>query len=433
MRPGARLAAAMDILETIVTRHQPVSIALADWGKAHRFAGSGDRNAIGHLVYDALRDKASSAFVMGSDTPRALVFGSSRSRGTAVEALAEMCSGHDHAPPPLTDDERARLSAYGLEGAPPWIAGNYPEWLHGAFEQTFGQRAVDEGQALATRAPVDLRVNTLKATSEKVLKALQAFGAVDTRFAPHGVRIAAPTGDGRIPNLEAEAAFQAGWFEIQDEGSQIAAALSGAAPRLQILDFCAGGGGKTLAMAAEMQNTGQIFAYDDDRNRLKPIFQRLKRANARNVQVLRGGDRNALAELGARFDIVLVDAPCTGTGTWRRRPESKWKLRPRALGERVAEQNAILQSAARHVKPGGRLVYVTCSILPEENIWQVTAFAAENPDFAVIPFGDAWRAHLKGDPPLSADGQTDTLLLTPGTHDTDGFFIAILEKRPLTR
>lgn len=430
MKPGARLAAAIEILATVETRHQPVSIALADWGKAHRFAGSGDRSAIGHLVYDALRDKASSAFVMGNDAPRALALGSLRLRGATAETLTELCTGQDHAPEPLAEDEHRRLDVVSLDSAPPWIAGNYPEWLHPSFEAAFGTRAKNEGQALAARAPADLRVNTLKATGEKVAKALQSFGAVEAQFATHGLRIAAPTGDGRIPNLEAEAAFQAGWFEIQDEGSQIAAALSGAAPRLQILDLCAGGGGKTLAMAAAMQNTGQIFAYDDDRNRLKPIFQRLKRANARNVQVLRGGDSAALAALGDRFDIVLVDAPCTGSGTWRRRPDSKWKLRPRALNERVAEQKSILGLAARHVKPGGRLVYVTCSILPQENTGQVAAFIDQNPDYGLVPFSTVWPGFLKGEAPQSADGRADTLLLTPASHGTDGFFIAILEKRP---
>lgn len=428
MKPGARIAAAIEILETILTRHQPVSIALSDWGKAHRFAGSGDRNAIGHLVYDALRHKASSAHVMGSDTPRALVIGGYLTQGALLPDISAMCTGQDHAAEPLTEDELKRLESASTEGAPDWVRGNYPEWLQPSFEGAFGNRAADEGQALANRAPADLRVNTLKATREKVLKALQSFGPSETAFAPQGLRIAAPKGDARIPNLEAEAAFQAGWFEIQDEGSQVAAALSGAAPRLQVLDLCAGAGGKTLALAAAMQNTGQIFAYDADRTRLKPIFERVKRANARNIQVLRAGDTTALAALGDRFDVVLVDAPCTGSGTWRRRPDAKWKLRPHALSERVTEQRSVLSEAAKHVKPGGRLVYITCSILPEENTGQVAAFLEQNAQFKVLPYADAWRAALATEPPRSADGRTDCLLLTPGTHGTDGFFIAVLAR-----
>lgn len=428
MRPGARVAAAIEILDTIVTRHQPVSLALADWGKGHRFAGSGDRNAIGHMVYDALRHTASSAHVMAADTSRALVLGTLRERGIAVSDIADLCSGQDHCPEPLTADELQRLEDASTVGAPDWVSGNYPEWLHPSFERAFGVRAVQEGKALARRAPADIRVNTLKSTREKVLKALASFGAIETPMSPIGVRVPAPIGDARTPNLEAEAAFQAGWCEIQDEGSQIAAALTGAGPRMQVLDLCAGAGGKTLALSAAMQNTGQIYAYDDDKHRLKPIFARIKRAGVRNVQILRAGDESALDALGAKFDCVLADAPCTGAGTWRRRPDAKWRLRPHALSERIKDQQAVLDRAVKMVRPGGRLVYVTCSILPEENGDQITACLAANPDFRSVPFADAWRTTLPGEPPESADGSADHLVLTPGRHGTDGFFIAVLQR-----
>ena len=429
MRPGARIAAAIEILDEILSRHLPVSMALQSWGKGHRFAGSGDRNAIGHMVYDALRHKASSAFVMGSDAPRALVVGALRERGVAAADIAGMCTGQDHAPEFLTDEESLRLETADLNGAPAFVIGNYPEWLHPSFERAFGARAAEEGQALARRAPADIRVNTLKATREKVLKALASFGAVETGYSPIGVRVPAPIGDARTPNLEAEAAFQAGWCEIQDEGSQLAAALTGAGPRMQILDLCAGAGGKTLALSASMQNTGQIYAYDDDKHRLKPIYARVKRAGVRNVQILRAGDEAALDALGAKFDCVLADAPCTGAGTWRRRPDAKWRLRPHALQERIKDQQAVLARAVKMVRPGGRLVYVTCSILPEENGDQIAACLVANPDFSAMPFADAWRASLPGDPPSSADGSTEHLVLTPARHGTDGFFISVLERR----
>ncbi len=428
MRPGARISAAIEVLETVLTRHQPVGIALADWGKAHRFAGSGDRNAIGHYVYDSLRYRASSAHIMGADTPRALVLGAARERGLALAEIAEMCSGQDHCPEPLTDDELTRFQAASIASAPDWVLGNYPEWLHPAFERAFGSNAQQEGLALSRRAPADLRVNTLKVQRDKALASLEPFAPQPTALSPHGIRIAAPIGDARIPNLEAEAAFQAGWFEIQDEGSQLAAAMSGAGPRLQVLDFCAGAGGKTLAMAAAMQNTGQIFAYDSDRNRLKPIFERIKRSNARNIQVLRAGDEKALNQLGNRFDVVLVDAPCTGTGTWRRRPDAKWRVKANQLADRIKEQHEVLEKAAPFVKPGGRLVYVTCSILPDENGDQVESFLAANPHFRIVPYGEIWSAQLPGEVAQSADGRTDTLLLTPRQHGTDGFFIAILQR-----
>lgn len=428
MRRGARIAAAIEVLDDMAAHHRPIATALAEWGKAHRFAGSGDRNAIGHLVYDAMRYRAASAHMLGEDTPRALVLGAALAQGSSAADISAMCSGDDHCPAALTADELKRLESPALSDAPSWVVGNYPEWMHPSFERAFGASAADEGRALAARAPADLRVNTLKATREKVMKALESFRPTETHFAKDGIRIPAPLGDSRIPNLEAEAAFQAGWFEIQDEGSQIAAALSGATVRQQVLDLCAGAGGKTLAMSAAMQNTGQIFAYDSDRNRLKAIFARLKRANARNIQVLRAGDTKALEKLGDRFDVVLVDAPCTGTGTWRRRPDAKWRVRPGQLAERQREQREVLETAAAYVKPGGRLIYVTCSILPEENTDQVAAFTERHADFEVVPFAAVWQEAFGTVEPQSADRRSDSLLLTPASHETDGFFIAIMRR-----
>ena len=179
---------------------------------------------------------------------------------------------------------------------------------------------------MAERAPVDLRVNTLKATREKVLKAFARHDAAATPYSPIGVRLPPREVGARSPNVEADPAHGRGWFEVQDEGSQIAALLAGAGPRMQVADICAGAGGKTLAMAAQMQNTGQIYAYDSDAVRFRPIFERLKRAGARNVQTLPPGDETALDALEGRMDLVLIDAPCSGTGVWRRRPDAKWRL-----------------------------------------------------------------------------------------------------------
>jgi 16S rRNA (cytosine967-C5)-methyltransferase len=402
---------------------------LSDWGKAHRFAGSGDRNAIGGLVYDAMRRRASIAWALGADTPRTLAIGAAASAlGLTPEDIIVACDGAEHAPPPLSDAEQAGLTRT-LDEAPGNVQADIPEWLWPSFSSQFGDEAVAEGNAMARRAPADLRVNTLKSTQEKVLKALAGFGAEPCPLSPIGVRVPPPVGAQRTPNLQAEAAFQAGWFEIQDEGSQLAALLSGAGPRKQVLDLCAGAGGKTLALAALMQNTGQIYAYDADRHQLKPIFERIKRAGVRNVQVLRAGDKAAVDALGPRFDVVLADAPCTGTGTWRRRPDAKWRLKPDALKARMAEQQTVLKHAASMVKPGGQLLYVTCSILPEENTAQIARFLEENADFTVVPTVEIWKAAFAGEPPPSADGRSDTLLLTPHRHGTDGFFIAALGRK----
>ena len=428
MRAGGRIAAAIEVLTSVLERHQPVAIALADWGKSHRFAGSGDRNAIGGLVYDALRRKASIAWAFEDDSPRALALGAaSAALAISPEEVAAACDGANHAPEALTASEIRGLTR-DQSDAPDHVRANVPEWLWPSFQAAFGDRAVSEGEAMCRRAPADLRVNPLKATREKVLKALASYAALPTPILPSGVRVPPPAGPQRTPNLIAEAAFQAGWCEIQDEGSQIAAALAGAGPRKQVLDLCAGGGGKTLAMAGVMQNTGQIYAYDDDRNRLKPIFERLKRAGVRNVQVLRAGDEAALSALGPRFDVVLVDAPCSGTGTWRRRPEAKWRLKPSNIEDRQKQQRAVLAKAADLVKPGGRLVYVTCSLLPQENGEQIAAFLKQNAAFAQLSTAEAWRGALPGDPVASADGSTDHLVLTPGLHGTDGFFISVLTR-----
>ncbi len=426
MQTGARIAAAIEVLEDVLNRHQPIALALAAWGKAHRFAGSGDRNAIGGLVYDALRRRASISWAFESDGARALALGAASSAlGIMPEAVIAACDGSGHAPAALSDIEQRGLTR-SLDDAPEHVQADIPEWLWPRFVEVYGGNAVAEGQAMSRRAPADLRVNTLKSTRDIVLKELTEFGAETCALSPIGLRVAPPTGAGRTPNLQAEAAFQQGWFEIQDEGSQLAALMVGAGPGMNVIDLCAGAGGKTLAIAAAMQNKGQIYAYDEDRLRLKPIFDRVHRSGLRNIQILRGGDKKALGALGAKFDRVLVDAPCTGSGTWRRRPDAKWKLKPEAVLNRIKEQREVLKDAARLVKPGGRLIYVTCSILPEENGGQVAAFLRDNGAFSLMPFADMWREVLPGEPPVSADGGTGGLMLTPGKHGTDGFFISVL-------
>ncbi len=379
MQPGARLQAAIEILTEIAERGRAASIALSDWGRAHRFAGSGDRSAIGNLVYNSLRKKQSLAFLMGDERPRAVALAALRHCwGLTSDEIAKMCDGGAFSPEPLTAEEAQGLENNDLSSAPPWVLGDYPEWLQPSFAAAFGDTAASEGQALAERASIDLRVNTLKATRDKVLKAFQKHGAIETPYSPLGVRLPAREGPSRSPNVEADPAHGRGWFEVQDEGSQIAALLAGVSPRLQVADICAGAGGKTLSFAATMQNTGQIYAYDADAVRFRPIFERLKRAGARNVQTLPPGDEAALDALAGRMDAVIIDAPCTGTGVWRRRPDAKWRLTPAQLQERLDTQRELLTRGASLLKPGGTLTYVTCSILPQENAEQIKAFLATN-------------------------------------------------------
>jgi 16S rRNA (cytosine967-C5)-methyltransferase len=431
MTPGARLAAATEVVADIDDRRRPAADALKDWGLAHRFAGSGDRAAIAGLVYDALRRRASSAFLMGDATPRAILLGMlRRERGLDVEAIARLVDGSRYAPAPLSEGERARLVADNMADAPPPVLGDYPEWLDPHFARVFGEERAEEGAALSSRAPLDLRVNSLKANREAVLGALADLAPEPTRWSPEGLRIRLAA-DAKSPAIHAEPAYLKGQVEIQDEGSQIAALLAGAKPGEQVIDLCAGGGGKTLALAAAMQNKGQLYATDDDKRRLAPIHARLARAGARNVQVRTPKSiGNELADLAGRIDLVLIDAPCTGIGAWRRNPDAKWRVRPGALEQRVKEQADILERAVPLVKPGGRIAYVTCSVLDEENGAQILAFAARHPDFSVEKPAETTnalgeRAYLFRRAALISE---QGLLMTPRRTDTDGFFVSLLRR-----
>ena len=427
MHLGARLQAAIEVLSEIDAHHRPTADALREWGRTHRFAGSGDRAVIGNLVFDALRKRRSLAARLGSDTPKLITLGVAvHTWELSVDQVAEACI-LQHGPGELGDEERSALSNGPAEQAAPSVLGDFPDWLEPSFARVFGDEAVTQAEALAERAPVDLRVNTLKAGREKVEKALARFGAAPTALSPVGLRIEPPLADKRYPHVESETAHGRGWFEVQDQGSQIAALMTGAEPGLQVIDLCAGAGGKTLALAAAMSNKGQIYAYDADRTRLRKSFDRFKRAGARNIQVLDAGDQSKLADLEARADVVLIDAPCTGSGTWRRRPDAKWRLSEHALARRIEEQKNVLALAAPLVKPGGRLVYVTCSVLAEENGDQVDAFLSQNPNYRPVSYRDVWADGVGGEPPASADSSDVTLLLTPRDHGTDGFFIAVME------
>ena len=430
MTPSARLSAAIEVVAAIGAERRPAADALKGWGFAHRFAGSGDRAAIAGLVYDALRRRASSAYLMGADTPRAILLGMlKRERGLVTDAIGRLASGGQYAPEPLGEDERRRLDAADMSGAPSYVAGDYPEWLDSHFARTFGDARAEEGAALSSRAPLDLRVNTLKTERDKAAARLSDLAPEPARWSPWGLRIHL-TAEAKSPAIQAEPVFLKGMVEVQDEGSQLAALFSGAKPGEHVVDLCAGAGGKTLALAAMMQNKGQIFATDSDKRRLAPIHDRLKRAGARNVQVRTpksvGGE---LDDLKGRIDLVLIDAPCTGTGTWRRNPDAKWRMRPGALEERVKEQAAVLERAVPLVKRGGRIAYVTCSVLEEENGAQLRTFLARHPQFALVPPAEVASAAL-GERAFmfgkAARLNPEGILMTPRTTGTDGFFVGLL-------
>jgi 16S rRNA (cytosine967-C5)-methyltransferase len=431
MTPAARLSAAIELLETIDDQRVPAAKALKEWGTAHRFAGSGDRAAISGLVWDVLRRRASSAWIMGSDTARARLLGMLRlERKLDADAIAALCDGSRFAPSALTDAERTALTSGSLDAAPAHVAGDYPEWLDPYLADVFADDRAAEATAMASRAPLDLRVNTLKAKPEKVLAATAHLGATPTKWSPIGLRIELGA-DARNPGIHAEEAFIKGQIEVQDEGSQLAAILSGAKPGEQVIDLCAGAGGKTLALAAQMQGKGRLIATDHDKRQLVPIHERLSRAGVHNCDVRTPrGEGDALSDIRSSADLVMIDAPCTGTGTWRRNPDAKWRMRPGALEIRLKDQAEVLDHAAALVKPGGRIAYVTCSVLTPENGGQIRAFMTRHPDFAVVPPSETVAALWdKAEGFAAATLQSaEGLLMTPRRTGTDGFFVSVLRR-----
>jgi len=429
VRLGGRIQAAAEVLEDILDRKTPATMALRDWGKAHRFAGSKDRSAIGNYVHDALRCKSSLAYRMDSETPRALALASAVFMGGRTpQELVEAFDGDKHAPEKLSAEEVTKLGgSIPIDSAPEWVQADVPEWLWPAFENNFSEEAITEGRALTTRPPLDLRTNTIKSDLEKAHYALKDHGAKPCDISPIGLRINALSGDGRLPNIQIEESYQTGAVEIQDEGSQIVSLLIDAKPGEKILDYCAGGGGKSLALAADMDNQGSVFGFDIDKRRLAPLYQRAQRAGASIIDV-RQPPSEGLKDLVGKMDRVLIDTPCTGVGTWRRKPDAKWRLNEEALERRNNEQRSVLHSAKGFVKPGGLMFYVTCSMLAEENEAQVYAFLEDNKNFTLLSAGEVWEEKFGAEAPKpwSADGCT--LTLTPASTNTDGFFFAVMER-----
>lgn len=431
MTPAARLSAAIELIATIDSQRIPAAKALKEWGTAHRYAGSGDRAAISGLIWDVLRRQSSAAWLMDDDSARARVLGMLKlERGMDTAAIAALCDGGRFAPEPLTSAEQAALTSRSLTDAPASVAGDYPDWLDPYLARVFGEDRAAEATAMASRAPLDLRVNTLKGKREKLLPRLSHLGAKETPWSPLGLRIALGA-DARNPGIHAEEDFIKGAIEVQDEGSQLAALFAAAKPGEQVIDLCAGAGGKTLALAAQMEGKGRLIATDHDKRQLAPIHERLSRAGVHNCEVRTPrGEEEILSDIKASADLVVIDAPCTGTGTWRRNPDAKWRMRPGALEVRLKDQAAVLSRAAPLVKPGGRIAYITCSVLSEENGAQVRAFMAQHPEFSVQPPEQTasvlWdKAEDFAQAALQSD---EGWLMTPRRTGTDGFFVSVLNK-----
>ncbi|MGC9369711.1 MAG: RsmB/NOP family class I SAM-dependent RNA methyltransferase [Paracoccaceae bacterium] len=389
MTPAARIAAAIELLDAVLAG-EPAEKALTTWARRSRFAGSKDRAAIRDHVFDALRCRRSYAALGGSETGRGLLLGALRAAGRDP---AEIFTGEGHAPAPLTAEEAAlTLSEADL---PEEVALDCPGWLAPRLRASLGADFAPVMQALRQRAPVFLRVNLRRVTPAEA-QARLADEAIAT--APHPLSGTALEVLENARRVQGSAAFREGLVELQDAASQAITDLLPLRDGMSVLDYCAGGGGKTLAMAGRAK--ARFHAHDAAPRRMRDLPARARRARVQ-VTLLQGGEVTARAP----FDLVLCDVPCSGSGAWRRSPEAKWRLTPEDLERLTATQAAILDRAAPLVAPGGCLAYATCSVLDDENAAQVAAFLARHTGFT----------------------QEDSRRLTP-LDGGDGFFVAVLRR-----
>ena len=435
MMPGARIQAAIELLQEIHGGTAPADRAAAAYFRNRRYIGGKDRRDVLDHAYGVLRRRAALDWwiahsgVATQNTERARVIAKLLLiDGWTADRTAGSFDGGQYRPTQLDVNEKRLVKALaGQQLNPPDQPAaarlEYPVWIETQLQEVFGDRLDTEMAATLDEAATDLRVNALKATRDQAIKALADDGveASPTALSPLGLRVKSR------PPLATLNSFKSGMIEVQDEGSQLVALLADAKPGMRVVDFCAGAGGKTLALAAQMQNKGKLVACDVLQGRVDRAATRLNRAGVYNVERLGlSSERDPWVKRHAGgFDRVLVDAPCSGTGTWRRNPDARWRLKPGDIEELSALQRRILESAARLVKPGGRMIYATCSLLPAENADHLSWIAENLPDFELIPLSQVWRETIGGDCPVAGE----TLSLTPARNGTDGFFTAVFQRR----
>lgn len=414
MTPAARAQAAIEILAALQNTAQPVDRFLRDWFRLRRYAGARDRAAVAERVYDIFRHRASYAWRMGSDHPRALVIASLMHENAQIPKIFD---GSHYAPAPLNDAEMKALTTPPQQPPSLTVSGEFPDWLELELTRSLGNEVLPELQAMLSRAPIVLRANRLETTRDRVCRELAALGFAPqpTKFAPDGIRLNPGAGLNALQKTEL---FKNGGFEFQDEGSQIVTCLVEAKSGQHVLDFGAGAGGKALALAAAMQNHGLIDAFDVQAERMTPIAERAQRAGAIIIRTV--ANRASLAQ---DYDAVLIDAPCSGSGTWRRNPDAKWRLTAESLDKLHQVQAEILDRAAAHVRPGGRLIYATCSLLRSENEDAISAFLSRNCAFRHIALESIWNRVFSTTAPLGSGHDFHGSPLKTGT---DGFFASIM-------
>lgn len=428
LSPAARLQAVLDLLRELDLIARPADAVISAWVRARRDIGEKDRGEVLELTHRLMRHQARLGWwltrVGAEDTPRNRLLAWLSLDGYAMDRISGLFNGGNDAPLRLDEAERALLRK--LDGAtiehgdmPEAVRVECPDWAVEPLRRRFGDDFSLEMAAMLTEPPLDLRVNTLKSSRDAMLSALRGLGLAPeaTTLSPLGIRLDERLSLNRLPMLKT------GEVEIQDEGSQLVAMLVDAKPGDRVVDFCAGAGGKTLALGAQMANKGHVIACDISEGRLKRAAERFRKAGVHNVmtRLLSSESDKWVKRHKLGFDRVLVDAPCSGTGTWRRNPDARWRPEEeQGLDALIALQGKILTSAARLVKPGGRLVYATCSLLVEENEEQVARFLAAHPDYSVVPIGAV--------APDLPSAHADYLSLTPARHGTDGFFAAVLQR-----
>lgn len=434
MTPAARLQAVIDVLSEIDDSTNPADRILRAYFRKRRYAGSRDRRAVGDQVYRILRRRGLLDFALnGAGDARSRALLDAAETGNLQDVADMLVAGGQYGPAPLSVQEQDAL-AQALERlasgeVPDWAEANIPEWLADYLKSALGDGWRNQLPEPDQRASVDLRVNSARSNRDRVLSRLRADGIEAEAFGwtENTIRV---TGN---PDLSNHAAYRDGWFEIQDAGSQLVAALVDARPGMLVADVCAGAGGKTLALADQMAGEGILHALDIGKIRLDQLEKRARRAEVENIErAVADMSRSAPDDLIARMDRVLVDAPCTGTGTWRRNPENRWRLQPDIIDDYCRLQKEILLNAAKLVSSGGRLIYATCSVLPAENVTAITEFLTAHQEFQLISIDEV----LSGSPTAGAIqverlddlGKVDSLALNTGTHQTDGFYAAVLER-----
>lgn len=437
MKPSARYQACVEILSRIEASSLPMDLVVGDYMRNKRYIGSGDRSFIADMVYQIMRYYGRLHWYceqagISPDARMLVCLYLCVAKDKDVNNLLEIFTGERYAPAELSREEKETLihilerQAEFQHNMPLHVKVECPDIYKDQLQNYFGEDFENEMMAFLIPASLDLRVNIGVTSRQEIIKSLEkdCVKVDKTPYSPWGLRCADKVYLGKTK------AFRNGQIEIQDEGSQLIACVSGVRPGMQVLDYCAGGGGKTLAMAAAMAGKGRLVATDIEGRRLIKANQRLKRAGARDIVELRPLDEKRHARWFKRqtdnFDVVLADVPCSGTGTWRRNPDSRWFQYGPDLQTLLSVQAEILETVAKAVKPGGRLIYATCSILNAENDDQITNFLDHHPEFEIVPISQVWPG--SDNCPEYLKGQ-DFMKLTPRRTQTDGFFAAVLKRR----